>query len=109
MTTRMQSPDPGEAATGGPGHQSEGRVTDKVARAAHETVDRAAGTAGRAEDRVRRMASEGEERVREKSAEARESTERTLEQLRQYTREHPLTAAGIAFVAGLCVSRLLSR
>lgn len=109
MSTKTQSVNPGEGAKPGPGQETEQRVTDSVARAAHEAVDRVAGTAGRAEERVRRMASDSEEQLREKSAEARESTEQVLEQFRQYTRDNPLTAAGIAFVAGICVSRLLSR
>ena len=109
MTTRMESTTPGEGTAGTSGQESKPRVTDSVARAAHEAVDRAAGPAGRAEDRVRRMASEGEERLRERSNEARETTEQALEQFRRYTRENPLASAGIAFVAGVCLSRLLSR
>ena len=109
MTTRTPSMNAGETPTGRSGHESEPRVTENVARKAHEAVDRAAGAAGRAEERVRQAASEGEHRLRERSAEARESTERALEQFRRYTRENPLTSAGIAFVAGICLSRLLSR
>lgn len=109
MTTRARSTNANETATGKAGHDPDHRVTDNVARAAHDAVDRAADTAGRAEDRVRRMASEGEDRLRERSMEARESTERALEQFRRYTRENPLASAGIAFVAGVCLSRLLSR
>lgn len=108
MTTRTESTTPGEGATAKPGQESK-RVTENVARAAHDAVDRAAGPAGRAEERVRRLASESEERLRERSSEARETSEQALEQLRRYTREHPLTSAGIAFVAGVCLSRLLSR
>lgn len=109
MTTRTSSTNAGEAAPGRPGQESEHRVTEKVARAAHDAVDRAASAAGRAEEGVRHAASEGEQRLRERTAEARESTERALEQFRRYTRENPLTSAGIAFVAGICLSRLLSR
>lgn len=109
MTTRMESTTPGEGTAGKPGQESKQRVTENVARAAHDAVDRAAGPAGRAEERVRRMASEGEERLRERSSEARETTEQALEQFRRYTRENPLASAGIAFVAGVCLSRLLSR
>lgn len=108
MATRAETPGPGgNASRSGP--QESTRVTENVAKAAHEAVDRAADTAGKAEERVRRAASESEERLRAKSAEARESTERTLEQFRQYTRDNPVTSAGIAFAAGIVVSRLLSR
>jgi ElaB/YqjD/DUF883 family membrane-anchored ribosome-binding protein len=109
MTTRTESTTPGEGVTGKPGQETKQRVTENVARAAHDAVDRAAGPAGRAEERVRRMASEGEERLRERGGEARETTEQAMEQVRRYVRENPLAAAGIAFVAGVCVSRLLSR
>lgn len=109
MATRTESPAAAGNASRTAPHEPTGRVTDNVAKAAHEAVDRAADTAGRAEDRVRRAASEGEERLREKSAEARASTERALEQFKQYTRDNPMTSAGIAFAAGLIVSRMLSR
>ncbi len=85
------------------------KVTENVAQAAHEAVDRAAGGAAKAEDKVRRMAATGEEQLREKTAEARQSAEQSLEQFRQYTRDNPMMSAGIAFAAGLVVSRLLSR
>lgn len=110
MTTTTESTTPGEGIAGKTGQEkTKHRVTENVARAAHDAVDRAAGPAGRAEERVRRMASEGEERLRERSGEARETTEQAVEQLRRYVRENPVASAGIAFVAGVCVSRLLSR
>lgn len=84
-------------------------VTEHAAEAAHETVDRVADTVARAEGQVREKAAAGEERLRMKSAEARASTERLADQVRQYARENPLAAAGIAFAAGLVVSRMLSR
>jgi ElaB/YqjD/DUF883 family membrane-anchored ribosome-binding protein len=109
MTTRVESTTPGEGVAGKAGQESKHRVTDNVARKAHDAVDHAADTAGRAEDRVRRMASEGEDRLRERSSELRQSSEEALEQFRRYTRENPLASAGIAFVAGALLSRFLSR
>jgi ElaB/YqjD/DUF883 family membrane-anchored ribosome-binding protein len=88
---------------------SEAKVTENVAKAAHSAVDRAADSAAKAEDKVRRMAASGEEQIKEKTAEARATAEQSIDQFRQYTRDNPLMSAGIAFAAGLLLSRLLSR
>lgn len=84
-------------------------VTEHAAEAAHEAVDRVADRVARAEGRVRDKAAAGEQHLRMKGAEARASTERIVDQVRQYAQENPLAAAGIAFAAGLVVSRMLSR
>ncbi len=94
---------------GGRPRSTEPRTTEQAASAAHEAIDLAAEAAARAEERLREAAITGEQRLREKSAEARHTAERTLEQVRQYTRNNPFAAAGIAFAAGIIVSRLLSR
>lgn len=86
---------------------SDKRVTDNVAKAAHDAVDKLAGHAGEAEGKLRQAAASGEQQLRERSSEARESTEQALDQLREYTRENPLKAAGIAFAAGMIISRLM--
>lgn len=91
------------------GNPSDAPATEHMAEAAHEAVDRVAEKVARAEGHVREKAAAGEEHIRMKGAEARASTERVIDQVRQYTRENPLTAAGIAFAAGLVVSRMLSR
>lgn len=88
---------------------TEPRATEKAAGAAHTAVDRAADNAAKAEERLREAATTGEQLLREKGAEARVSAERAMDHVRQYTRENPLAAAGIAFAAGLILSRLLSR
>ena len=97
-------PDPVE----GP-QRTDAPTTEHAAEAAHEAVDRVADTVARAEGRVREKAAAGEQHLRMKSAEARASTERIVDQVRQYAQENPLAAAGIAFAAGLVVSRMLSR
>lgn len=88
---------------------TETHVTEQAAGAAHSAVDRVAGSAAKAEERIRGAAASGEERLREKHAEARVSTERAMDHVREYTRENPLAAAGIAFAAGLVLSRLIGR
>src|SRR5690606_10620667 len=89
---------------GGRPRSTEPRTTEQAASAAHEAIDRAAEAAARAEERLREAAITGEQRLREKSAEARHTAERTLEQVRQYTRNNPFAAAGIAVAAGIIAS-----
>ena len=65
--------------------------------------------AGSAEERLREAAAAGEQRLRETGEEARVVAERAMDHVREYTKENPLAAAGIAFAAGVILSRLLSR
>lgn len=85
------------------------RTTEHAADAAHSAVDRVAGGAAKAEERIREVAATSGERLKEKGAEARISTERAMDHVRQYTKDNPLAAAGIAFAAGLVLSRLVGR
>lgn len=98
------TPEPPKAGVTG-----EAPATEQAAGAAHQTVDRVAERVARAEGTVREKAAAGERQVRMKSAEARATTERAVDHLRQYAQENPLAAAGIAFAAGMVVSRMLSR
>lgn len=101
---------PGAEAPGtAPGKRGRARATEQAAGAAHGAVDRAADTAARAEERIREAAAVGEQRLREKGEEARVTAERALDHFRQYTRDNPLAAAGIAFAAGVILSRLMRR
>jgi ElaB/YqjD/DUF883 family membrane-anchored ribosome-binding protein len=84
-------------------------LTEQAAATARTTVDRVAEKAAKAEEQIREVAAAGEERLREKGAEARIATERAMDHVRQYAQDNPLAAAGIAFAAGLVLSRLLSR
>lgn len=88
---------------------TEPRATEQAASVAHGAVDRAADTAAKAEERIREAAATGEQRLREKGEEARVTAERALDHIRQYTRDNPFAAAGIAFAAGMILSRLMSR
>ncbi|HEX7082062.1 MAG TPA: hypothetical protein VF329_13720 [Gammaproteobacteria bacterium] len=104
-------PDGGNAADTGRTRtrSTEPKATGQAASMAHEAVDRAADSAAKAEERLREAALAGEERLREKGAEARMTAERALDHMRQYTRDNPFAAAGIAFAAGMILSRLLRR
>jgi ElaB/YqjD/DUF883 family membrane-anchored ribosome-binding protein len=70
---------------------------------------RAAGRGSSTEERLREAAAAGEQRLRETGEEARVVAERAMDHVREYTKENPLAAAGIAFAAGVILSRLLSR
>lgn len=73
-------------------------TTERVAGAAHETVDHLAEHAAQAEERVRR----GTERAETYGKDAADSVTR-------YVQEHPLASLGIAAAAGFVLSALLRR
>jgi ElaB/YqjD/DUF883 family membrane-anchored ribosome-binding protein len=87
----------------------ESPATKRATEAAHQTVDRLAGSAAKAEERIRGAVASGEEQLREKRAEVTASTEQAFDQVKKYTKENPLMAAGIAFATGLIVSRIIGR
>jgi ElaB/YqjD/DUF883 family membrane-anchored ribosome-binding protein len=72
-------------------------------------MDAAHRMAGSTEERLREAAAAGEQRLRETGEEARIAAERAMDHVREYTKENPLAAAGIAFAAGVILSRLFSR
>jgi ElaB/YqjD/DUF883 family membrane-anchored ribosome-binding protein len=84
-------------------------TTNRASEKAHDTVDKLADSAGTAEVRIRSAVTSGEEQLREKQKVAKESTEKAIDQVRQYTRDNPLMAAGIAFAAGLFFARIAGR
>lgn len=94
-----------------------GPQPDPAAPAARSTAGHTAGTAEDAprrsasstEERLREAAAAGEQRLRETGEEARIAAERAMDHVREYTKENPLAAAGIAFAAGVILSRLFSR
>jgi ElaB/YqjD/DUF883 family membrane-anchored ribosome-binding protein len=99
-----------ESAIGNNGNRTDSALlTDRASEAAHNTIDRIADNAAVAEQRVRGAVAEGEEQIREKQAEARKTTQKTIEQIRDYTKENPLMAAGIAFASGLLISKIVGR
>jgi ElaB/YqjD/DUF883 family membrane-anchored ribosome-binding protein len=84
-------------------------TTHRASEKAHDTVDKLADSAATAEERIRGAVASGEEQLREKQKVAKESAEKAIEQVRQYTRDNPLMAAGIAFAAGLFFARIVGR
>ena len=90
-------------------HTSSAPLTNRATDAAHEKIDRVSESAAKAEKRVRGAVAEGEEKLKSKSDEARANTEKAISQVREYAKQNPLMAAGIAFASGLLVSRIIGR
>ena len=84
-------------------------VTEKMAGATHEAVDRAAERAGKAEQRIRKTAADSSESVRDQFESAKRDLEVVSGKVERYVQSNPVTAAGIAFAAGVLLSSLLRR
>lgn len=92
---------------------------DRAASTAHDTVDRVAGVAASAKDRLASAAAStkerltsaaasAKERISEKSEEWYQQSQHAVECTRDCVRTHPLASIGIAVVAGMVISRILS-
>jgi len=96
MVTKKQAED---------GHETIEHVAGKL----HEVVDKAAEGLGKTEDRILKEAADTVEKVREGKEYARSQGEELLGTVTTYVRDNPLTALGIAFVAGSIFSSLNRR
>jgi ElaB/YqjD/DUF883 family membrane-anchored ribosome-binding protein len=72
-----------------------------------ENIDRASSTAHEAVDRVTQTATAYAERFGEKAEEWLEMKDTWVEGAREYVREHPIAALGIAAAAGYVLSMLM--
>jgi ElaB/YqjD/DUF883 family membrane-anchored ribosome-binding protein len=72
-----------------------------------KTIERASGTAHETVERVAQTASEYAERFGEKAEEWLEMKDNWVEGAREYVREHPVAALGIAVAAGYVLSMLM--
>ena len=86
---------------------SDSPATDKVRERAHQGIDSAAEHAANVERRIRAQAADAQETLLEKKAAAVEQADHSLERVESFIRARPMTAAGIAFAAGILASRLL--
>jgi len=84
-------------------------TVDQVADKLHDVVDKAAESLGTAEERLRGEAREAAGKVREGKEFACTRGEELVGKVTDYVRENPLTALGIAFVAGSIFSALNRR
>jgi ElaB/YqjD/DUF883 family membrane-anchored ribosome-binding protein len=72
-----------------------------------ENIERASSSAHQAVDRVAEAASAYAERFGEKAEEWLEMKDNWVEGAREYVREHPIAALGIAAAAGYVLSMLM--
>lgn len=100
-TTTQSNPDLRNVA------KNEAPTTEKARARAHDAVDGAADRAGEVERKVRDEAAEAQVKLREKKAAATEQFEDSLSRLESFIQQRPMTAAGIAFAAGVLASRLM--
>ena len=82
---------------------------EKTAVKAHDTVDSAQQKAHDAIDTAQVKADELKVRAQDAADTAQAKGEEVMDQVSTYVREHPVSAAGIAFAAGMLVSSLLRR
>lgn len=88
-------------------NRSNGAPTTEKARVmAHEAVDSAAGRVEDVERRIREEAAEAQVKLNETKQAATEQFEHSLARVESFIRQRPMTAAGIAFAAGILASRL---
>ena len=62
-----------------------------------------------AEERVRAGASTANEKIERAQQETKEAVDRSINRLESFVREKPVTAAGVAFAAGIVAASLLLR
>lgn len=84
-------------------------AADRLASAAHETIDRVVPKASRVEHDVRAAAATGADGAKQLQESAAAATEDGLRTARSYIERNPLTTAGIAFALGLLASTLFRR
>jgi ElaB/YqjD/DUF883 family membrane-anchored ribosome-binding protein len=96
------------ASNGGAGDAT-ATTTEHVAGKAHEAIDRIAQNTADAELKVRERAEAAANRVRETEERARAAADHSIERVSGYIQSNPLMSAGMAFAAGVVLSKLLQR
>jgi ElaB/YqjD/DUF883 family membrane-anchored ribosome-binding protein len=86
-----------------------GSYTDRVAEAAHERVERIKERLEPREEHLREAATHAQTSLREARERGRDTYQEVADHTREYVREHPLTAAAVAFAAGVLVSAWMRR
>jgi len=82
------------------------KVVERVAQTAHETVDRVAAAAAPALERLRSSATNASGTLQAKADQLGQMQEEWIANARNYVRENPLAAVGIAVAAGWLIGRL---
>lgn len=82
-------------------------LVDRAANSAHQAVDRVAATVGPAVERVRAAAQGSADTLQTKLDDLGTMRDEWTESCRTYVRERPMTALGVAVLAGFLLSRWL--
>lgn len=85
------------------------RASEMTSQDAHQGIDRISGTAHQAVDRVASAAQSAAGRVGEVREQFMNAKDEWYDTARDYVREHPMAALGIAVAAGFLLSRLTER
>jgi ElaB/YqjD/DUF883 family membrane-anchored ribosome-binding protein len=80
-------------------------IVDRAAASAHQTVDRVAAKVGPAVERVRVAAQDSADTLHAKLGDLGAMRQEWTESCRSYVRERPMTAIGVAVLAGFLLSR----
>lgn len=86
-------------------HRAE-QTADRLADKAHETAERLSDRVQPTMDALSEKASHAVDRVAQRADQIRHTSETALESTRNYVRENPIAAIGIAAVAGLLLGRI---
>ncbi len=84
-------------------------TTDRLAVAAHGTIDRVAATAKQAEHGLRGAATKTAAAAKEAQDQLGVAADEKLAKLRSYIGQNPLVCAGIAFAAGVALTAVIRR
>ena len=84
-------------------------TASKVADSAHKLIDDTAAKAEEVERKLRRKAAKAGEKYEGTKESANQQVEQSLAKVETFVREKPMTAAGIAFAAGIVASAILRR
>lgn len=84
-------------------------TTKRVASSAHGLIDDAATKAEEVEAKLRVKAHQAGQKIEASQEAAMEQFEHSLEKVELFVKRRPMTAAGIAFAAGVLASSLLRR
>lgn len=103
MNTSAQSK---QASASTADQSSEAPTTEKARVRAHDAVDSAADRAENVERKIREEAAQAQVKLAEKKESAAEQFEDSISRVESFIRKRPMTAAGIAFAAGILASRL---
>lgn len=92
-----------------PSNVADVTTTRRVADTAHELIDDTADKAENVELRLREKAAVAGEKIEATKDTANEQVEQSLAQVESFVKQKPLTAAGIAFAAGVVATSILRK